>query len=128
MKRIYREYIDGNGYKRIAKAPNDDGVESPSKTSWDIGSIRAILHNEVYLGWLVWGKTKNVKGPNGKRVKVRVPEDEWVIEKKAHKAIVTQKQWNKVREVNSEISKVYEDFIERRKKDGKRRPRHPNPL
>jgi hypothetical protein len=72
----------------------------------------------------VWGKTKNVKGPNGRRVKVKVPEDEWVIEKKANKAIVTLKQRRKVREVNSEITKVYENFIERRKKDGKRRPRH----
>lgn len=44
---------------------------------WNVATVRRIIHNEVYLGKLVWNRTKTVRR-GGKKKVVQRPESEWI--------------------------------------------------
>lgn len=50
VRRIYREYLAGAGYKAIAAGLIADGIPSPRGGRWDTSAIRYVLHNAVYAG------------------------------------------------------------------------------
>jgi len=59
-QRIFRECLAGKGLKAIARSLNGDGISSRTGKKWGATSIEKILHNEAYMGIMVWGKrTKN---------------------------------------------------------------------
>ena len=52
-------------------------------------SIHDILNDEVYLGKLIWNKTKKRVGSNN--TSTYVPKDEWIVIENCHEPIITQK-------------------------------------
>ena len=100
--RIYVEYASRRGYKKIAEGLNQDGIISPGGTTWATSAVRTILHNEAYLGWRVWNKTRRNKKLLRGTV-VRKPRKDWIIFKEAHLPIITEKHWDAVRERLGEI-------------------------
>ena len=79
VRRIYRMYIDGWGYKKIANALTDEGIPTPRmaererklaegeeyhrsvKSAWSIVTIQTILDNDFYIGTLRQGKYTRAK-------------------------------------------------------------------
>lgn len=76
VREIFRLYIQGYGRTSIARILNQRGIESPEKYfmqnghkkhsigkggagSWKYYTVSHILENEVYIGYLVQGKTYN---------------------------------------------------------------------
>lgn len=58
VKRIYRQFLCGEGYERISKSLNEDGIIPPSgKQRWQTSAIRYILLNERYTGDVVLQKS-----------------------------------------------------------------------
>ena len=82
VRRIYEEAAAGLSPRRIAKLLTSQGIPTPSGGSaWGVATVRKILQNPVYEGWLV------VKGPrgtmvphlvNGERVRTFAPDAETI--------------------------------------------------
>lgn len=116
VKSIFRMFADGIGYVRMTKLLREQTVLNPQayfnqnnpdyyKTSdywrkpfdWHATSIRAILNNPVYLGKLVFGRSKT-KGFFDKR-RVHTEESEWVVAENTHEPLITQEQWDTVHQM-----------------------------
>jgi site-specific DNA recombinase len=82
IRRIFERYAAGHSMKRIAIDLNRDGIASPQpregrSQSWAQSSVRHILLNERYRGFVVWGKTKKLRSPEtGKRIYRRQPQNQ----------------------------------------------------
>ena len=59
---------------------------------WNYTTVKRILHNQVYLGHTLLGKSRKVSVKSKKKVKV--PEEEWVFTKNTHEALVSQEQFD----------------------------------
>lgn len=60
-------------------------------------SVRAILNNPVYLGKVVFGRSKT-KGFFDKR-RVEAAEEEWVVAENTHEPLITQELWDTVHQM-----------------------------
>ena len=96
----------GMGMKKIAqylyenKIPNPSALhdlekgitDHPDPYSWGISTLNSILHNEVYLGHIIYGKKKKVNFKSKKIV--TTDKKQWVICENAHEPIVSQELWD----------------------------------
>ena len=64
----------------------------PNPYSWNKSSINNLLHNEVYLGRIIYGKRRKVNFKSQKIV--TTARDEWIVCENAHEAIISQKLWD----------------------------------
>ncbi len=106
VKLIFAKKIEGYSLDKIAMYLNQYGVPSPceykkkngsnyvcafkerSQSLWGAASVRRILTNRIYLGYLEQGK---MSSPNYKIKKLKAKDEEdWVIVKDAHEAIITE--------------------------------------
>ena len=113
VKDIFRMFAEGIGYVRMTKILRERNILNPQayfnqndpdyyKNSnywrepfdWHATAIRAILNNRVYLGQVLFGRTKN-KGFFDK-TRIAVPEDEWIIVEGTHEPLVSQELWDTV--------------------------------
>lgn len=116
VKEIFKLFADGVGYVRMTKILRERGVLNPQayfnqnnpdyyKNSdywrkpydWHATSIRVILNNPVYLGKVVYGRSKQ-KGFFDKR-REEVPEDEWIVTENAHEPLISQELWDTVHQM-----------------------------
>ncbi|MCA1022127.1 recombinase family protein [Halobacillus litoralis] len=102
IKRIYREYISGKGFDRIAKDLYNDDVPSPSKVAnkknatnrWNGSSVRSILSNPNYTGDLVQGRT-TTKSATSKIREVK-KHDEYIVVPNMHPSIISKQDFETV--------------------------------
>ncbi|MDD4496007.1 MAG: recombinase family protein [Eubacteriales bacterium] len=107
VKEIFKCKASGMSELYIARMLNEKGVLSPSKyryttcgagpkpkaaSIWQKQTIIAILHNQMYLGHMVQGKTKQslVKGITAKMT----DSSEYYIVPNTHEPIITQEQYD----------------------------------
>lgn len=138
IRRIYRLYIDGWGYKRIANALTDEGVPTPRmsererkiaegeeyrrsvKSAWSIATVQGILDNDFYIGTLRQGKYQRAK-INGRDVKR--DEVEQIVIENHHQPIIDYRTFATVRALREKRAKynyrgvkinenVYSGFLE----------------
>lgn len=106
VQRIYELYANkGYGITKIVDILNSENLPSPKKKpqaltkGWGKSSVWYILHDETYIGWMVWNRHvyKNIheKDKNWGRYK---PQTEWIICKNAHEALVSEEVYKRVRE------------------------------
>jgi site-specific DNA recombinase len=85
--RIFREYAAGLSPRAIARRLNADGIPGPGGRPWGDTTIRGhalrrtgLLHNDLYIGRLVWNRQRYVKDPQtGRRVARLNPESAWIL-------------------------------------------------
>lgn len=138
VRRIYRLYIDGWGYKRIANSLTGDGIPTPRmtererkiaegedyrrsvKSAWSIVTIQTILDNDFYIGTLRQGKYQRAK-INGRDV--RRDETEQIVIENHHQPIIDYRTFAAVRALREKRAKynyrgvkinenVYSGFLE----------------
>src|SRR5438105_976248 len=76
VRRIFRDYATGESPKQICKALNKEGIPGPQGGLWSPSTIHGnakrrngILHNEMYVGRMVWNRQRFLKDPEtGRRV------------------------------------------------------------
>lgn len=101
---IFYMKIDGYSSQAIANHLNDIGAPTPSKhkedtqnvqmgfvpieNKWQAKMINRILTNRVYIGILEQGKVTKLNYKSSKRI--AVDEDDWIVVKDAHEAIVSK--------------------------------------
>src|SRR5439155_16691336 len=101
VRRIYRDYAAGVSPKQIAKALNKEGIPGPQGALWSPSTIHGnpkrgigILHNELYVGCLVWNRQRFLKDPDtGKRVARPNPESAWIIKDVPALRIIDDETW-----------------------------------
>src|SRR5262252_9368784 len=103
VRHIFTLCAEGKGLKRIANALNDAGVVNPTGLDrsdslklgryWSATGIREVLHRELYLGKVVYGKTTwNYKG--GTKIKVNVRDtSKWTVKDRPELRIVGDDLW-----------------------------------
>ena len=117
VRRIFRLYADGNSFKAIAKRLNEEHVVSPQpqkgriSRSWCASSIRTILHNERYIGNVVWSRRHKVRDPKTGRRVFRTREGETPIRgaDAPHLRIIDAQLWNEVKARQDFVKRVYQD-------------------
>ena len=116
VKNTFEEYRETKDYKTsIADRLNVEKVPSPAarklqsgaklslhfrksdEPPWSAKAVDRILHNEVYIGKLVQGKTRRLDYRSKK--KMNVPMRDWVIVDNTHEAIIPAEQFELVRRI-----------------------------
>ena len=104
IRQIFKQYAAGVSPKQIAKDLNREGLRGPRGALWSSSTIHGnpkrgtgILHNELYIGRMVWNKLRYLKDPDtGKRVSRQNPPSEWVITQVPALRIVDDELWQAV--------------------------------
>lgn len=99
VQRIFKEFALGDGDERhIADGLNRDGIASPGGALWDIGKVRRILRNELYIGTMVYNKsTQRLLSPTRPN-----PRSEWIRTQAAFEGIVSKELFSAVQSVFDE--------------------------
>ncbi len=96
VRRIYDEYLNGKGYRRIAKELEEDKVPKWNDLyNWHPSNIQQILTNEKYKGDALLQKTYTVDFLNKKRA-VNDGEVPKYYVKHSHPAIIESDVWEAV--------------------------------
>ena len=114
VKQIFDMYINGLGYKQIAKDLTEMNIPTPSmiqkqyteergavarrkvSTEWDVRAVSRILKNDFYIGTLTLGKSKT-RTIRGKQI--QTDKDDWHIFENAHEAIIDKETFNLAQEI-----------------------------
>jgi site-specific DNA recombinase len=98
--RIYREFVGGRSTNKIAKGLNGDGVAPPRGRQWTASTISghrrqgmSILSNPIYVGRIVYGRTRSVVNPQTRRRTTRDGEHGLVEQDAPHLRIVDDALW-----------------------------------
>ncbi|KIO67130.1 hypothetical protein B4064_1065 [Caldibacillus thermoamylovorans] len=102
VRRIFTEYLEGNGRQSIARRLYNEGVPTPAQIAgkanagdkWHDSTIRCILTNPHYVGDLVQGRTTTVSVTSKRRK--NVPKEEQFIIKNAHEPIISRETFDAV--------------------------------
>jgi len=104
VRRIFQMTIAGHGRQHIAAVLNQEGVPNPTKYKQNLGwgytngfqineyglwnrtSIGRILHDRMYTGDMVQGRTRKVSYKSKKMISV--PEKDWFVVSNTHEAII----------------------------------------
>ena len=115
VQQIFRMFAEGIGYVRMTKILREKNVLNPQAYfnqnnpdyykseywrkpfDWHATSVRVILSNPVYLGKLIFGKTKSKGFYSRKRV--QAPKDEWIVAENTHEPIISQELWDTVQKM-----------------------------
>jgi len=86
IRRIFEMAANGFSLKRIAKIVNSEGIPPPRpradrlRPTWCPTAIHAMLRRELYVGRLIWNRSRFVKTPGtNKRVRRARPRHEWKV-------------------------------------------------
>lgn len=90
VRKIFNQYIEGNGYKSIAHNLNKEGYRTKKNKAFSIGGIRTILTNPLYVGYIRYNVRRDW---NEKRRNNINPNP--IIEKGNHDPIITKEVWEK---------------------------------
>jgi site-specific DNA recombinase len=115
VRGIFELYAAGKSLKTIARQLNADHVLSPQpqsgrfSRSWCPSSVRVILHNERYLGKLLWSKKPKSRDPKTGRRVFRVIESRKPIHgaDAPHLRIISDELWNTVQRQKELVKRVY---------------------
>ena len=117
VKRIFEMRASGLSPHKIADTLNAEGIMNPSRYSvekhgvvgrkenmglWSFCAVNSILNNPTYLGHIAQQRWSSISYKNHKRYKR--DESEWIVVKNTHEAIISQKLWDKVREVEKSVA------------------------
>lgn len=92
VRRIFDEFALDVAPLAIVRRLNQDGIAGPKGNVWCIGTIKAMLKNELYRGVMIYGRRKMVRNP-GTRRRVARAGDAPDRQEVPHLRIVSDEQW-----------------------------------
>ena len=97
VRQIFRLCAAGKGMVSIARLLNDEGRPAPRnsqgrKISWSPSSVRSLLFRRLYLGEVIWNKTKK-RNPWGIQQQRKRPEKEWIKIPMPQLQIISESEW-----------------------------------
>jgi len=133
VRRIFHDFTAGKSPRVIAKLLNAHAIPGPDGRPWCDTMIRGhrlrgcgILHNQIYIGRLIWNRQSFIKDPTtGRRVPRHNPEREWIVLDIPELRIVEQALWEKA---HSRLDDIYSSAAVARARSSefwkRRRPKH----
>jgi site-specific DNA recombinase len=102
--RIFEEYASGKPAHDIAADLMREKVVAPGGgIEWSGGAIGAMLHNQIYIGKLVWNAASSIKNPDtGRRIFRRTRAEDVITVDVPHMRIFPQDLWDRVHAVLAE--------------------------
>jgi site-specific DNA recombinase len=101
VKLIFEKMAEGYGRHALARYLDEHKIPPPERADqWEHSTLTAIIKNEVYTGTIIWGKTKQYKR-NGKRVRKKMPRENWIIKENAHEPIISKELFDRANEAHS---------------------------
>jgi len=109
VRRIFTMRASGMTYRSIAAILNEEGVQSPGayyyqqegrsdprcvNHLWSNTTVKQMIHNEVYIGNLVQGRSGTLSYKSRKHI-VRA-EDEWIRAEGTHEPLISREVWDTV--------------------------------
>jgi DNA invertase Pin-like site-specific DNA recombinase len=97
VRRIFHLCAEGKGMVSVAKLLNDEGLPAPRNSqgrpvSWSPSSVRSLLFRRLYLGEVVWNKSKK-RNPWDIQQQRKRPEKDWVKIPAPHLQIISESDW-----------------------------------
>jgi hypothetical protein len=113
LREIFAAYVKGRTPRDIAHDLNKRGIRPPRGTHWNASTINGhatrgagILINQIYIGEIVWNKTRFVKDPTtGKRISRVNPPEQHRRARVPHLRIIDGETWSKAQA--SKIERVW---------------------
>lgn len=93
---MYQLYNEGKGFRNIIKELNRRGIKTRRGKSFVQQSVKRILTNPAYKGWLVRNKIEGPHVFSGRNTGRLKPENEWIIHKGRIPAIVSEEAFDSV--------------------------------
>lgn len=114
IRRIFEMSADGCSLKKIAKTLNLEKISPPrprankENATWCPTAIHAMLRREMYVGRVIWNRSRFVKPPgSNKRVRRPRPRSEWKLIDRPELRVVSNEQWERVRARLAWTKKTY---------------------
>lgn len=122
VRQLFELLAEGNTIHGVATIMNERGIPSPGRVLYDRGiattdkyknskwfmqTIRRMLTDEIYLGWMVSGRYRSTYQTTGKKGIKKCPREEWIITKGTHEPIVTEDLFNTVQEYFAKTKEAY---------------------
>ena len=120
VRKIFFYRTLGYGYQKIAGLINAAGHLPPRdyyylhsgnygdngrrNHRWNDVAIKKLVHNEVYIGHMVQGKTGTVSFKN-QHIMFK-PQEEWIKVEHTHEPIIDMETWETVQAVNSQNTRI----------------------
>lgn len=95
IKQMYEAYLKEKSLRKVVNSFNLRGLKT-RQGDWTTTTIRRMLTNPFYLGYITYGKRKADISTGKLR---KVDKDKWKIVKGEHKPIVTEKKFKEVQEL-----------------------------
>lgn len=86
----------GMGFQKIAKTLNETEIPAPTTSEWKSGTIRSILMNPVYMGYVAYNRRKS-----GRENYTHLDRRDWTYAKEQNPdlMIVSQEVWERAQEI-----------------------------
>ncbi len=115
VRKIYCLAVqEGMGYERIAKELNRLEIPAISAGKWKAGTVRGILTNPIYMGYLAIGRRRNNRGLT------RTDRREWTYSEKPVKEleVVSPAEWEKAQQIREARKEKIKASKDRREQSG----------
>lgn len=111
VRQIFQLCAEGKGMVRIARRLNDEGLPAPRNSqgrriSWSPSSVRSLLFRRLYLGEVIYNKTKK-RNPWGIQQQRKRPEREWITIQMPELRIVSDAEWRAAHDRLDKTRTVY---------------------
>ncbi|MGN0366991.1 MAG: recombinase family protein [Suilimivivens sp.] len=97
VRKIFSYAVNqGMGFQKIANTLNENSVPAPILEKWKSGTVRSILMNPIYMGYVAYNRRKD-----GHANSTRLDRKEWIYarEQNPEITIVTQETWERAQEI-----------------------------
>ena len=111
VRRIFQLCAAGKGMVSIARLLNDEGRPAPRNSqgrriSWSPSSVRSLLFRRLYLGEVIYNKTKK-RNPWGIQQQRKRPEREWIKIPMPSLQIISESEWKAAHDRLSATRAIY---------------------
>jgi hypothetical protein len=108
-------FLAGASYRELARAANASGIPPSRGGEWDYSTIRKMLVNPYYAGFVVWGRMRTrFDIRTRKKTQTWKPRDEWKVEEGLHEPL-----WSA-----EDYEHIWQEFQCRRNKNAHFRARY----
>ena len=116
VKRIFEMTLNGLGSNTIANTLTSENISTPAihmnmpnvtnsikYDVWKGNTIKKILRNKTYLGYMIQNKETTLSHKNPQRI--MLSEDEYIIIENHHKPLISEQDYNRVQKILNDRKK-----------------------
>lgn len=111
VRLMYELYTQKNmGYSKIAAYLNKLGIPPKRTDTWCSSSVKDIIENPVYRGFLRWDRRKTKKTLVDGKVVLSRPKSDGSVFKGKHEPIVSEELWRQAQDIRSKNTHTSNHF------------------